>query len=405
MRNCFLLTLALNLLMFIGGTPVLSQSRSISGITELASMEVEDCDGIAVGDIDGDGAVDLLTSSGANGQVFWFEHGADPTNWQRHTIYSGATEIEGNALGDFDADGQVEGISLDQKGHEILAHDPEDGSPDSWSTAAIQKDRPFLQESLVADVDEDGRPELIYTWEGTAPNAGGVHWLDLESDAFLTPDAWTDHTIVSHESAWWIPSLQMDVNMDGRAREIIYTARNLEHRNAGARPGVFWIEPDGAPSTRWRRHTIDTTLSHPLHVDIGRFSEDSPRRDLVVGGFDTEQLYVYEWTNSWDRHALDLPQIYETEFREIWNVKAIPVEEHERDAILAVLSQEAGSAMVLYQYRDGRYRSQVIREMPYTHPLDDRLILRDLTGDDRPELIVPDSGGNQLSLYQFEWTN
>lgn len=405
MSHLLRIALTLSLLILVGYSPSVGQGRTISGVKKLTSLQVNDCDGIAVGDIDGDGDVDLLTSSGENGEVFWFEQGADPMEWQRHMIYSGATEIEGNALGDFDGDGHLEGISLDQKGNEILLHRPEKSTPGSWTTEAIQRNRSFLQESLVTDVDDDGRSELIYTWEGTAADSGGVHWLNLEDGAPINPDAWTDHTMVTHESAWWIPSLRLDINEDGRDREIIYTARNLENRNSGARPGVFWIEPGGASTAHWHRHAIDTTLVHPLHVDIGRFSGDTARRDLVVGGFDTQQLYFYTWTNSWHSHKLDLPQIDEKEFREIWNVKAIPVGKQKRDAMLAVLSQEAGSAMVLFQYREGRYRSHVVRQMSYTHPMDDRLVLRDLTGNGRPELIVPDSGGNRLSVYRFEWTN
>lgn len=397
--------LTVGLLIGIGCNAAFGQSVAITGVEELTSMQVDDCDGIAVGDINGDGAVDLLTSSGSEGEVFWFEQGADPTEWRRHKIYSGATEIEGNALADFNGDGQVEGISLDQKGNAILLHRP-DGDPQGlWTTEVIQSGRAFVQESIVTDVDEDGRPELIYTWEGTAPNSGGVRWLDLEGEAVLDPDAWTDHAMVTHESAWWIPSQRLDVNEDGRASEIIYTARNLQNRNAGARPGLFWIEPGDAPTTDWHRHAIDTTLVHPLHVDVGRFSSGPERRDLIIGGFDTQQVHFYTWNASWDRHALELPEIDGKEFREIWNVKAIPVGEQRRDAMLVVVSQEAGSAMVLFQYREGQYQSQVVRQMPYTHPMDDRLVLRDLTGNDRPELIVPDSGGNRLSIFRFEWTD
>jgi hypothetical protein len=46
-----------------------------------------------------------------------------------------------------------------------------------------------------------------------------------------------------------------------------------------------------------------------------------------------------------------------------------------------------------------------LKQVSYTHPLDDRLLLHDLTGDGFPEMIVPDSGGGTLSIYRFERPN
>lgn len=397
--------LIIGLLIGAGNTAAFGQEVAITGVEDLTAMPVPDCDGLAVGDLNGDGAVDLLTSSGAEGEVFWFEQGADPTEWQRHAIYTEATEIEGNDLADFDGDGQLEAVSLDQEEGTILLHRPVDDPRGTWRTAAIQSERLYIQASLVADIDGDDRPELVYTWEGTEPGAGGVHWLDFEGGAVLHPEAWTDHAMVTHESAWWIAPRRMDVDGDGQAREIIYTARNLQNRNAGAQPGLFWIEPGRDPTARWQRHAIDTRLTHPLHVDVGRFSAQGEGRDLVVGGFETQQLHVYASADSWRRHALDLPKVDSKPFSEIWNVKAVPLAERERDAMLVVLSRPDGSAMVLYQYRAGQYRSRVVRRMGYTHPMDDRLILHDLTADGRPELIVPDSGGGRLAIFQFEWAD
>ena len=377
------------------------QPAPITGLSALVSYPVPDCDGIALGDVDGDGTADLLTSSGANGGVLWFEQGDAPTDWQRHTIYDDATELEGNELADVDGDGTPEAFSLDQETGEILLHRPVDGPRGDWTTAAIQSDRLYLQASLPADLDGDDRPELMYTWEGTEKDAGGVHWLDYEGGPVQEAASWTDHRMVVHESAWWLVPQRVDANDDGHAREIVYTARNIENRNPGATPGLFWIEPGGDPTTPWTRHAIDTTLTHPLHVDTGQFSNGSTR-DLVVGGFATETLSYYTWTASWQRHDLDLPVLDGTSFREIWNVKALPLPQRDRDAMLAVLSESSGSAIVVYYLQDGEYRRHVLKQVSYTHPLDDRLLLHDLTGDGDPEMIVPDSGGGRLSIYRFE---
>jgi hypothetical protein len=386
----------------IGPPPTHGQTAPITNVTEVASLPVPDCDGVALGDIDGDGTVDLLTSSGAEGGVFWFEQKNGPTDWQRHTIYGDATEIEGNDLVDVNGDGQLEALSMDQETGEILLHRPVNDPRAEWKTTAIQSGRLFVQASLATDVDGDDRPELVYTWEGTEAGTGGVHWLDYEGGPVHEADSWTDHRMIVHESAWWLAPRRVDVNGDGLAREILYTARNLKNRNPEAEPGLFWIEPGRDSTTRWQRHAIDTTLSHPLHVDVGQFSADESNRDVVVGGFETETLSYYTGADSWQRHDLDVPTLNEKPFNDMWNVKALPLSDKKRDAMLAVLSRSSKSAMVLYYPHDDQYRRRVLKRMSYTHPMDDRLVLRDLTGDDRPEMIVPDSGGGTLSIYRFE---
>lgn len=390
----------------VGSGGAFGQAAPLSGVSELASMPVSDCDGAALGDIDGDGRVDLLASSGSNGEVFWFEQGERPTDWRRHAIYSGATEIEGNDLADFDGDGRLEALSLDQKGGEILLHRPLGAPRGNWETTAVQLDRPYLQTSLATNLDDDGRPELVYTWEGGEPGAGGVHWLDFEGEAMHDSDAWTDHPMVVHESAWWMVPRRIDASGDGTAREILYTARNIKGRNAGARPGLFWIAPGEDPTAPWERHAVDTTLAHPLHVDVGQFSSRGASPDAIVGGFDTKQVHYYTGADSWRRRALDLSTLDGEPFNKVWNVKALPLPDRRRDAMLVIPSRPSGeSAIVLYQPRDGQYRGQIVTRLAYSHPMEDRLVLHDLIGDGRPEIIVPDSGGDKLTIFRLEAAN
>lgn len=380
---------------------VVGQPQPTLEIEAMTSIPVSDCDGIALGDINSDGRVDLLTSSGSEGSVFWFEQTDDPAEWRRHVIHKGAVEIEGNDLADFDGDGRLEAISLDQKAGKVLLHHPREGPREGWQTTVIESDRLFLQASLTSDIDEDGRPELVYTWEGAEPGMGGVHWLDFAGETVADPGAWTDYAMVRHESAWWLGPRLIDLNGDGRATEILYTARNLTDRNAAARPGLFWVEPGDDPTTPWTQHSVDTTLAHPLHVDVGSFSSATEDQDIVVGGFDTNQVQYYVRADSMQRRALSLPRIRGESFNEIWNVKALPIADDPRDAILTVVSRPSGSAMVLYEPRAGAYQSRVVMTMAYTHPMDDRMVLYDLIGQKGIELIVPDSGGDKLSIFRI----
>lgn len=354
-----------------------------------------DCDGIAVGDISGNGKLDMLASNGKGGTAFWFEQGESPWQWTRHTIFAieqGPREIEGNDLGDFNGNGRLEAISLDQPNGTIYLHQQGDDPRGPWPTAALLGGRRFLQASLVSDVDGDGRDDLIYTWEGDAEGRGGVHWLKLAGTDPLDPDHWTDHVMVAHEGAWWLAPERADLAGNGRAADVVFTARNAPGRNPATKPGLFWLEEPGDRTGPWKLHTIDRTPNHPLQVAWGDFSGDGHGRDLVLGGFDTQSVIWYRREGDWQRNDIPLPELPGGERPDrVWNVKALSFG-GPRDGILAPIARGSRGALVLFEFLEGAYRPNVLLELDYGHPMDDRIVLADLDGDGRAEALIPDSG-------------
>jgi len=371
-------------------------------IERMVELECFDCDGVALGDISGNGKVDILASTGDDGETLWFEQGATPWEWTRHVVHQIADtprEIEGNDLADFDGDGRLEAVSLDQPNGNLYLLKQNADPREPWHSAVIQGDRPYIQATLVTDLTGDGRPDLVYTWEGDAEGRGGVHWLQFTGDDPLDPAHWTDRVLVTHESAWWLAPRRLDMNGNGRATDIVYTARNIPRRNPGARPGLYWLEEPADPAQPWTRHVIDPTLRHPLHVDVGDLNGDGVAMDLVVGGFDTDAVYWYEHAAGWARHRLPLPaEVNGNAPNRVWNVKAVPLGSR-RDGILApVTGGERRGALLHFEHVDGAFHANNLLDLDYDHPIDDRILLHDLDGDGQLEAIMPDSGPAQDRL-------
>ncbi len=388
--------------------PVVGAARTAHGegfrvtIERRLGLECGDCDGVALGDINGNGKADLLASNGKGGTAFWFEQGETPWQWTRHHIFTipqRPREIEGNDLGDFNGDGRLEAISLDQPNGTLYLHKAKGDPRGEWATVVLLTGRPYVQASLVTDVDGDGRDNLIYTWEGDAQGRGGVHWLKLTGDDVLNPDHWTDHVMVTHESAWWLAPRRVDLSSNGRATDLAFTARNIPGRNPGARPGVYWLEEPADVTGLWKLHTIDRTLRHPLHIDLGDFSGAGHGKDLVVGGFSTNHIAWYEFSADWRRHDLPLPEVAPGVAPDrVWNVKGIPYA-GPRDGILAPVNRGNRGALLIFEFIDGAYRPNALLPLRYGHPMDDRIVLCDLDGDGRPEAIIPDSGTGVKRLW------
>lgn len=372
-------------------------------ILESIELPVRNADGIALGDITGDGKIDILTSEGDTGTTKWFEQGdswRDWTEYHIHTIDSPPREIEGNALGDFDGDGRLEAISFDQPKGDIYLHKYLGDPRGSWQTVVIQTNRPLLQDALVTNIDDDGRPDLVYTWEGRSEDEGGVHWLKLTGDDSLNPEHWEDYIMTTHESAWWLGPRRADISGNGAATDIVFTARHLVNRNPGSKPGLFWLEPHADVTANWTVHTIDTTIPHPLHVDMGDLSGEGHGMDLVVSGFDTDTIYWYEFSENWKRHELKVPVVNGFEPNRVWNVKTMRLGGPREGIISPVVEQGPNQgALLYYEFVDGRFEPFILRELDYTHPMDDKIMLYDLTGDGQTEILIPDSGPNIHVLH------
>ena len=391
------------LLILVGLSASPAPAQPITGVQELVSLPVPDNDGLASGDIDGDGDLDLLASASREGTVFWFEQRDSPTEWTRHSVFAADYDdpkIEGNALGDFNNDGRLEGITLDQRAGRVLLHVADEDPAGPWQTVSLRTDRAILQDAMVADVEGSERPELLYTWEGDREGRGGVNLLKFSGEDLLDRETWEDRSLVTHESAWWLAPRLFDLSGSGEQRDLIYTARHLLDRNPGSKPGLFWLE---APEddARWRRHTIDDRLPHPLHVDYGRLTDAGPPHDLVVSGFDVSNVYWYEAAADWKRHSLPSPAIDGAEVERVWNVKLIPLPDRRRDAVLAITEADGTSAMVLFQWNGRQFEPTTLKRLPYGHAMEDRILCRDLAGDALPELIIADSGGAALRIFQF----
>ena len=122
--------------------------------------------GSALHDVDGDGRIDLIAGQNIHyTDVFWFEQPDDPRQpWPRHLITDAFEKYHDITVGDVDDDGAPEIVCLSQQGERVFYYDiPDDPFQEPWP-ADHRTDiaTGVAPEGVaIADVDGDGRTELV----------------------------------------------------------------------------------------------------------------------------------------------------------------------------------------------------------------------------------------------------
>lgn len=188
--------------------------------------------GLGYGDINGDGRKDVVVREG------WWEAPANRTqaNWTFHKANLGEEAAQMYIL-DLDGDGDNDVVSSSAHKYGMWWHEQiKNGSNVSWKTHEIHKDFSQTHSLALADINRDGKPDLVTGKRFYAHNGGTdpgeedpavLYWFEYKPGK--TPQ-WIPH-LIDDNSGSGLNLVVQDINKDKRPDIII-----------GNKKGVFVFE-------------------------------------------------------------------------------------------------------------------------------------------------------------------
>lgn len=269
--------------------------------------------------------------------------------WKRHTIDDASRGADGVKMGDWNRDGLLDIVTgWEEGGRVAVCLNPGPSKVrEKWPALTVGEVK-NVEEAIFADLDGDGRLEVISGTEGKTrtlywhresagawstqafPAAAGTQmWmqaaaLDLDgqhgadlllgsknTDAALgwmqSPArvddlaAWSYHRL--RDAGWLMSVIPHDFDGDGDADALISDRK-------GSRRGVFWMENPGAAANRshqaWREHPIGGLDAEVMFASLGDVNGDS-LMDVAVAA-KPAQIMIWQQKAglSWGEHVLTL---------------------------------------------------------------------------------------------------
>jgi hypothetical protein len=226
--------------------------------TVIAAARQEFTTDMQVGDVDGDGDPDVIVPDGEKGAVSWFENPrpkGDParTPWNRHEIGDHGISAHDLEVGDLNGDGKLDVVT--HNGHTSLWLQR---APDSWTKVTIATGG----RGGVALADLDGDRDLDLVLAG--------YWM--EAPAEKAWGDWPRHTIAN---GWPddVGVVVADLNEDGHLDVVLAPAE--------AAGRLAWYEAKDPRAGPWTEHVVDRDVSHIHTFKAADFDRDG-HLDLAI---------------------------------------------------------------------------------------------------------------------------
>ncbi|MBN2009920.1 VCBS repeat-containing protein [candidate division KSB1 bacterium] len=211
-------------------------------------------------------------------------------NWPLIQI-SSVNEEEGVAASDFDGDGDLDLASVDSDGHHVIWYENPDNGTGNWKKYIVGTSTQWLDRMAIADLNDDGLPDIISTeetqdWDYNA----NIYWFEAPSDP--KTGQWQQHVIATLRS---VNSLDI-ADMDNDGDIDVVAAEHTDQGKEPAEDNLTVIYENLNNGAAWKAHNVEIA-PHSSHLGARICDLDNDGDLDIVSIAWSQYKYLHLWQN------------------------------------------------------------------------------------------------------------
>jgi hypothetical protein len=250
--------------------------------------------GVVAGDLDRDGDLDVVSASTSNEdyEVIAWQNGGAPFEglWAQNDVGASDASLYYVAVGDLDNDGDLDVVSAGSQGasYQIMAwrNDRPSTFSGTWTSNNVGTSLRSVWEVRLGDLDKDGDLDIV----GAIDSGTGYEIFVWQNEGTPFTGTWTSNGV--GDSTADVNSVALgDLDNDGDL-DIVSGSESEEDYEV-----IAW-QNDGTPfGGTWTQNDVGLTLASLSSVALGDLDNDGDL-DIVSGGSVQEDYEVIAWQNN-----------------------------------------------------------------------------------------------------------
>ena len=333
--------------------------------------------GVATADMDGDGDIDVLSASGNDDLIAWYEN-VDGAGfiWAPHAIARNADGAREVQVADIDDDGDLDVLSASMTDNKVAWYENVDGAGALWKPHIISRHAYGAHSVYAADMDGDGHLDVL----SASDSDGVVAWYrNVGGKGY----SWTTH-IMTQDGGQAQSVIAIDLDGDGDMDAI---------RANHAGNGIAWLENQDGVGLNWTFHLISATSTTANSVRAGDVDGDGDIDVLFASTYGNLVAWYENDGNasSWIRHTIATTGVT--------GVRTIHIMDMDQDGDIDVLT-EAPSGGTFRLYENQQNGSVWALHVMGTANRPSHIVAADINGDGYMDAVGGASTGNSILWFQ-----
>jgi hypothetical protein len=217
-----------------------SDGAGTFGAQQVISSTAVGANSVHVADVNSDGHLDVLSASGGNDTIAWYQNSGDATpTFVEHVISAETESADAVFAADIDGDGDIDVLSASSvpgtisRNDKVAWYENDRSDPPVWTERAIAETAEGSNWLVSADIDSDGDFDLV-----SATTGGGVTWYEIGPgvDPLFTPH------VIAEDLPGASSVFVFDLDDDGDQDVVAASADDnsiLWYANSNGTPGLF----------------------------------------------------------------------------------------------------------------------------------------------------------------------